>query len=61
MSEARRLAKFSISHVDRGYRLHIEDDRGHAIELLADDEQLDRIIDELDDALNGPPLDDGEA
>lgn len=60
MTDVRRLAKFTISQEERGFMLHLEDDAGGKIELWADDDQLDRIIDELDDALNGPPIEDGD-
>jgi hypothetical protein len=59
MAETRRLKKFSISQVGRDYVLHIEDEGGAKFDLSADDDQLGRIIDELDDALNGPPIEDG--
>jgi len=51
MAEVRQLARFNITEAEEGYRLHIEDDRGHTLELLADDEQLDLIIEALDEAL----------
>ena len=58
MADVRQLARFTISEAEDGYRLHIEDDRGQTLELLADDEQLDLIIEALDEALGGDDADD---
>jgi hypothetical protein len=57
MAQPRQLARFSITETEDGYRLQIEDDLGHTLELMADDEQLDMIIEALDDALGDEDYD----
>lgn len=47
-TEAKALAKFSISEGDGAYRLHIEDDGGDMLELTATAEQLDLIAEAVD-------------
>lgn len=51
MSDAPKLARFSITEVEDGYRLHIEDATGRKVELSATEADLDVIIDELDAVL----------
>lgn len=58
MADVRQLARFSITEAEDGYRLHIEDDQGQTLELLANDEQLDLIIEALDEALGSDDADD---
>lgn len=60
MAEVRQLARFSITEAEDGYRLHIEDDVGHTLELKADDEQLDLIIEALDEALGDEEFEEDE-
>ena len=60
MADVRQLARFSISEAEDGYRLHIEDDQGQTLELMADDEQLDLIIEALDDALGEEEFEDDD-
>lgn len=50
-TEPKHLSRFTISEVGDGFRLHIEDESGHTLELVASDEQLDLIIEELDRVL----------
>jgi hypothetical protein len=57
MAQPRQLARFSITEAEDGYRLQIEDDLGQTLELMADDEQLDLIIEALDDALGDEDYD----
>ena len=47
-TEAKALAKFTISEGDGDYRLHIEDDAGDTLELIATGEQLDLIAETVD-------------
>jgi hypothetical protein len=63
----RQLARFSISEIDEGYLLRLEDDDGAAVEMVATDEQIDSILEELDrvlgeddDYLDGEDLDDDD-
>ena len=58
MADVRQLARFSITEAEDGYRLHIEDDQGQTLELMADDQQLDLIIEALDEALGADDADD---
>ena len=58
MSTRPKLTRFSIVEVEDGYRIHIQDDAGTAIELAATEADLDGIIDELDAVLG--ELSDGE-
>ena len=58
MADVRRLARFSITEAEEGYRLHIEDDQGQTLELMADDAQLDLIIEALDEALGADDAED---
>jgi hypothetical protein len=51
MSAAPKLARFSITEVEDGYRLIIEDASGAKTELSATEADLDQIIDELDAVL----------
>lgn len=63
-TEAKALAKFTISEDGAGYRLHIEDDGGDTLELTATAEQLDLIAETVDallgddDAADEVPEDD---
>lgn len=50
-TEAKALAKFTISEGDDGYRLHIEDDGGDTLELTATADQLDLIAEAVDNLL----------
>lgn len=60
MADVRQLARFSIEEADEGYRLHIEDDVGRVLELMADDEQIDLIIEALDQALGDEEFEDDD-
>jgi hypothetical protein len=51
MADPKQLARFTIAEAEEGYILHIEDDAGHTLELRANDDQLDLIIEELDRVL----------
>lgn len=50
-TEPKHLSRFTIAEAEDGFRLHIEDDDGDTLELVASDEQLDLIIEELDRVL----------
>jgi hypothetical protein len=58
---ARRLHRFSVAPQEGGFRLHIEDDDGQAIEIEASREQIELITDELDDLLAGSEAEEGDA
>jgi hypothetical protein len=47
-SEPKSLAKFTISEGGEGFRLHIEDDGGETLELVATADQLDLIAEAVD-------------
>lgn len=51
MAATRNLARFNIREAEEGYSLHIKDNSGQTLELLATDEQLDLIIEALDEVL----------
>ncbi len=50
---AKTLAHFSITQSPEGYVLHLEDEDGEELELLATYEQLDLISEALDEQLDG--------
>ena len=52
MADAQRLKRFHVKEADEGFRLHIEDQAGNILELLASHEQIDLIADDLDDILS---------
>ncbi len=43
MAATKKLAKFTITEAGEGFNLHIEDEAGHVLELLATRDQLDVI------------------
>ncbi|MDQ4059756.1 MAG: hypothetical protein M3145_01425 [Pseudomonadota bacterium] len=51
MADERKLARFILSPAGEGFRLHIEDDGGHVLEITATRDQLDVLADALDDLL----------
>ena len=51
MAATKKLAKFTISEVGEGFNLHIEDEAGHVLELMATRDQLDVIDDALEELL----------
>ena len=51
-TEAKALAKFTISEDGDGFRLHIEDDGGDTLELTATADQLDLIAEAVDNLLS---------
>lgn len=50
-SDAKALAKFTITEDGDAYRLHIEDDGGDTLELTATADQLDLIAEAVDELL----------
>lgn len=51
MAATKKLAKFTITEAGEDFKLHIEDEAGHVLELTATREQLDVIDDALEDLL----------
>ena len=51
MATTKKLAKFTITEAGEGFNLHIEDEAGHVLELLATRDQLDVIDDALEELL----------
>ena len=51
MAATKKLAKFTITEAGEGFNLHIEDEAGHVLELLATRNQLDVIDDALEELL----------
>ena len=51
MAATKKLAKFAITEAGEDFKLHIEDEAGHVLELTATREQLDVIDDALEDLL----------
>ncbi len=51
MADANKLARFSVAGARDTFNMHIEDEAGNRLELIATREQLDLIADELDDVL----------
>ncbi len=51
MAATKKLAKFTITEAGEGFNLHIEDEAGHVLELLATRDQLDVIDDALEELL----------
>ena len=52
MAAAKKLAKFNVAAAGEDFRLHIEDDAGHVLELSATRDQVDVIADKLDELLS---------
>ncbi len=51
MAHERKLARLTLSPAGEGFRVHIEDDGGHVLEITATRDQLDVLADALDDLL----------
>lgn len=49
---ATKLEAFTITRAAEGYLIHIEDEEGEALELLASFDQLDAISEDLEAVLN---------
>ena len=52
MAATKTLAKFNVAAAGEDFRLHIEDDAGHVLELSATRDQVDLIVDKLDELLS---------
>ena len=50
-TDPKSLAKFTITEGGEGFRLHIEDDGGETLELIATADQLDLIAEAVDTLL----------
>lgn len=55
MADPKTLARFTIVPKGEDFHLHIEDDSGETLELIASEEQLDLLADALDEALEAAP------
>ncbi len=51
MAATKKLTRFEVNGSGKEFTLHIEDDGGNKLELLASRDQLDVIADSLDDIL----------
>ena len=52
MADTRSLKTFRVEPKGQDFSLHIEDDGGQVIELVATRDQIDVIVDDLDDKLS---------
>ncbi len=52
MAQAKNLKTFRVQPAGKGFSLHIEDDGGHMIELVATRDQIDVLVDDLEDQLS---------
>ena len=52
MAATKKLAKFTLSEAGEGFKLHIEDEAGHVLELSSTRDQLDVIADTLEEILS---------
>ncbi|MCJ2064537.1 hypothetical protein MKK63_17695 [Methylobacterium sp. J-088] len=61
MSAIKILARILTARVGPHIELAVETETGEVLKVLATEEQIDRLVDELDDILNSPagPEDDG--
>ncbi|RYC28741.1 hypothetical protein D3273_27720 [Lichenibacterium minor] len=51
MAKTKKLAKFTITEAGEDFKLHIEDEAGHVLELVATRDQVDVIDDALEELL----------
>ncbi|WP_457107207.1 hypothetical protein [Methylobacterium sp. P5_C11] len=61
MSAIKILARFLTARVGPHIELAVETESGEVLKVLATEDQIDRLIDELEDMLHAPadPEDDG--
>ncbi len=52
MAQSRNLKTFSVEPAGKDFSLHIEDESGHMIELVATRDQVDVLVDHLEDQLS---------
>ena len=57
----RSLAQFAVTPAADGFELRIQDDAGDTIEVLASEEQLELIAEEIERALDVATLDEEDA
>ena len=57
---AKKLARFTVTPNDEGFRLHIEDDGGEVLELEATRDQIEVVADALDELLQASETEEGE-
>jgi len=61
MSAIKILARVLTSRVGPHIELAVETETGEVLKVLATEDQIDRLVDELEDMLNSPGVpDDGE-
>ncbi|UDL94444.1 MULTISPECIES: hypothetical protein [Lichenihabitans] len=51
MAAQKKLARFEVDSAGKEFVLHVEDESGNKLEMLASRDQLDVIADSLDDIL----------
>lgn len=54
MSAVRKLARMLATRADGGIELAFATEDGQTVRLLATEDQIDRLVDELEDILNSP-------
>lgn len=52
MAQSRNLKTFRVESAGKDFSLHIEDESGHMIELVATRDQVDVLVDHLEDQLS---------
>ena len=51
MADLKKLARFEVEGSGTDFKLHVEDQDGNKLELMASRDQLDVLADSLDDIL----------
>ena len=59
MSAPQKLARILAARTGAGIELAFATETGQTVKVLASEEQVDRLVDELEDILNSPAEDDG--
>ena len=52
MADPQKLKRFHVEAAGEDFSLHIEDETGETLEVIATREQVDLIVDDLDDLLS---------
>lgn len=52
MAQSKNLKTFRVEPAGKDFSLHIEDESGHMIELVATRDQVDVLVDHLEDQLS---------
>ena len=54
MSTAKKLIRILATRAGRDVELALATQDGHTVRVLASEDQIDRLVDELEDILNSP-------